>query len=105
VDLYIDVVHARGADPNIGPRLPSLLHSSRLTDVCVHVVQPTGVEGEVKLLSPITFEAIVDAIVAEGLAERSDLDPLIEELWVFAATNGTVVAMPRVVQAWGRRAH
>ena len=68
VELYSAVVHARGADPNIGPRLPELLRAGGLADIGMHVVHPAGVEGEVKLLSPITFEAIADAVAAEGLA-------------------------------------
>ena len=59
---------ACGADPNIGPRLPGMLRDAGLADVDFRVVQPGGhVEGDVKFLAPITFEAIADALVAQEL--------------------------------------
>jgi SAM-dependent methyltransferase len=103
VTLYGDVVRARGADPDIGPKLPGLLQSAGLRDVGMRVVQPAAMKGEVKLLSPITFEAIADAVVAEGLDSRDELDRLIDQLWDFAGADDTVVSMPRVVQTWARR--
>jgi SAM-dependent methyltransferase len=101
--LYGEVVRARGADPDIGPKLPVLLQHAGLSDVDMRVVQPAGIEGEVKLLSPITFEAIADAVVAEALESRDELDRLTDELWEFAGADSTVVSMPRVVQTWARR--
>jgi hypothetical protein len=103
VTLYGEVVRARGADPDIGPKLPGLLQIAGLRDVGMRVVQPAGMKGEVKLLSPITFEAIADAVVAEGLDSRDELDRLIDQLWDFAGADDTVVSMPRVVQSWARR--
>ena len=81
-----------------------MLRAGGLADIGMHVVHPAGVEGEVKLLSPITFEAIADAVAAEGLASPDELARLIEDLWAFAQADGTVVSMPRVVQAWAHAA-
>ena len=90
------------ADPNIGPRLPSLLREAGLVELGMHVVQPAGFEGEVKLMGAITLEAIADAVVGAGLATRVELEQLVDEMYVFAQTDGTVVSVPRIVQAWGR---
>jgi hypothetical protein len=103
VRLYDDVVRARGADPDIGPRLPGLLRDAGLRDVEMRVAHPAGFEGEVKSLAPITFEAIADALVAERLASSEELALLIDALWEFAGADGTVVSTPRVVQSWARR--
>jgi SAM-dependent methyltransferase len=102
VELYIAAVRHRGADPNIGPRLPGLLADEGLADVEMRVVQPVALTGEVKLLAPITFEAIADAVVDARLAGRDEIANLLDELWTYATTDGTLVSIPRVVQAWAR---
>jgi SAM-dependent methyltransferase len=103
VDLYRQAARARGCDPDIGRRLPELLRDAGLDDVSVHVVQPAGVTGEVKLIGPITLEAITDAVLAADLATPQELEKLVDELYAFANTDGTLLSLPRIVQAWGRR--
>jgi hypothetical protein len=103
VALYSGAARARGGDPEIGPRLPSLLAGAGLRELGMNVVQPAGMEGEVKLIGPITLEAVGDAVLAAGLATAEELSRLLEELSSFARTEGTVLSIPRVVQVWGRR--
>jgi SAM-dependent methyltransferase len=102
VELYAAAAHARGCDPDIGPRIPSLLAAAGLTLDGMKVVQPAGFEGDVKLISPITLEAIHDSITGPGLATEEELSSLEAELWAFAQQEGTVLSIPRVVQAWAR---
>src|SRR5712672_2898110 len=71
VELYTRTVQCRGADPNIGPRLPALLSAASFRGVQMNVVQPAGTTGEVKLISPLTMEAIADAVMTEGLASHA----------------------------------
>ena len=59
--------------------------------------------GEVKLLTPLTMENIVDSVLAEALASKAELDRLIDELYQFLRNPRTVASIPRVVQAWGYR--
>jgi SAM-dependent methyltransferase len=103
-ELYCAVVHTRGGDPDIGPRLPILLADGGFTQVDMHVVQPMAVQGEAKLINPITLENIADAIVQDGLAAPQEVDALIHELYAFAADPRTVAGLARVIQAWGRLA-
>jgi len=102
-DLYCTVVRRRGGDPNIGPRLPVLLKTAGLEDVGVHVVQPMGMEGEVKFIDSLTMENIAEAVLQEGLAARDEIDVIVRQLYEFGADPDTVVGLPRVVQSWGRR--
>ena len=67
----------------------------------MNVVQPAGMEGEVKLVAAITLESIADAVVAEGLATRDEIDENVRALYGVARDPRTVVALPRIVQAWG----
>jgi ubiquinone/menaquinone biosynthesis C-methylase UbiE len=102
-ELYTETVNRRGGDPNIGPRLPGLLAENGFENVQMNIVQPAGFEGEVKLMSPLTMEAISDSVVAEGLASKAETDEIVAELAEFAARPDTVLSMPRVVEAWGHR--
>jgi hypothetical protein len=71
--------------------------------VQVLVVQPAGTDGEVKLISPLTMEFVAEAILAEGLAERREVERIIAELYEFARDPRTLMSLPRVVQTWGYR--
>ena len=102
-ELYTQSALKRGVDPNIGPRLPGMLLATGCERVGVNVVQPAGLQGEVKVMAPLTMENIVDSLVAEGLATEKELDGLIDELYAFARDPRSLVSIPRVVQAWGYR--
>jgi SAM-dependent methyltransferase len=103
VELYTQVVQRRGGDPYIGPRVPELLLDTGFERVQMHVVQPAGLDGEVKLVVPLTMENIMDAVLAEGLASKDEGHRVIEELYTFAHNPCTILSLPRIVQAWGYR--
>jgi ubiquinone/menaquinone biosynthesis C-methylase UbiE len=103
VDLYTQLVRQRGGDPNIGPRLPSLLADAGFQDVRVNVVQPAAVDGEAKLITPITMQNIADAALAAGFMTRAEVDELTQELYDFAHTPGTFGTVARIVEAWATR--
>ena len=102
-ELYYAVVRPRGGDPDIGPRLPILLADGGFAQIDMHVVQPMAIQGDEKLINPITLENIADAILQDGLATRQEIDALIHELYAFAADPRTVAGLARVIQVWGRR--
>lgn len=104
IELYTQTVKRRGGDANIGPRLPRLLAENDFENVQMSVMQSAGTEGEVKLLNPLTMENIADAVLAEGLASRAEINQIITGLREFARTPGTVASGPRIVEAWGDRA-
>jgi SAM-dependent methyltransferase len=102
-EIYCSAVSKRGGDPNIGPRLPLLLKDAGFQNVDVMVVQPMGLEGEVKLLGPLTMEAIVDAAIAEQLTTSEEAAEIITALYDYVADTSTLAGTPRIVQAWGRK--
>ncbi|MBX3188541.1 MAG: methyltransferase domain-containing protein [Labilithrix sp.] len=102
VELYTRTVQSRGADPNIGPRLPGLLSRAGLTGIEVNVVQPMGMRGDVKLVPGLTMRAIGDAAIEERHALPDEVEPLVDDLLGMAADVETVMGLPRVVQAWAR---
>jgi len=101
VEYYSKSVQARGADPNIGPRLPGLLRDAGFHDVGMKLVQSAALEGGIKRLCCVTLESIADAVLKDGLTTEQDLRQTIEELYAFANNRDTLIAGPRVVQAWG----
>ena len=48
VEWYTRAVQARGCDPDIGPRLPGMLRRAGLSDVDLHVLQPSGYSTDLK---------------------------------------------------------
>ena len=92
----------RGADPNIGPRLPGLLREAGFEDVQMKLVQPAALVGGIKLLTCVTLENIAEAVVRDDLASEEELRTAMGELYAFARDPHTVLGGPRVFQTWGR---
>lgn len=103
VELYIETVRRRGGDPNIGPRLPSLISELQLHDVRSNVVQPLTLNGEAKLIPALTMEAITEAVLTDGLATKAEIDALVDELRRYASNPSTLTGLPRCFEAWGRK--
>jgi SAM-dependent methyltransferase len=104
VELYRRTAQARGADPDIGPRLPGLLEEAGIGPAQLNVVQPTAMRGEEKLISAITMEAIADSVLQAGFATRAEVEEIVDELYQLGRDETTVMGTVRVVQAWGRKA-
>jgi SAM-dependent methyltransferase len=111
-DRFLEIFRAaarrRGADPDIGRRLPRLLRDAGLADVRVRSGQPVGMrtdgaEGAAKLVMPLTAASIRAAATQEGIAGKDELADLTVRLQELAGDPGVVMSMPRIVQAWGRR--
>jgi ubiquinone/menaquinone biosynthesis C-methylase UbiE len=100
VHLYTETTRRRGVDANIGQRLPSLLAEAGFENIQVNVVQPSGLEREVKLISPLTMENIADAVIAEGLATAEEIARIAADLYAFANRPGTLGSTPRIFEAW-----
>jgi SAM-dependent methyltransferase len=103
IELYKAVVKRRGGDPDIGPKLPSLLRDSGLDAIQIAVVQPTSLIGEGKSIHHLTMENIATAVIDEGLATREEIDSINAELALLAENPASVVSLPRIFQVWGYR--
>lgn len=103
VRLYTEVVKAKGGDPNIGPRLPNMLRQAGLGDVRMRVSQPADIQGETKLINPITMQCISEAVIAAGLALEEEVSCTVDALFDAARDDRTVLSTPRIVQAWARK--
>lgn len=100
-ELYIATAHHRGVDPFIGRRLDRLFEAAGFRDVGMALVHPYGREGDAKLSPVLIAAALADAAVAAKLATRDEMVTLDADLRAYAARRDTMIAMPRVFQAWG----
>jgi ubiquinone/menaquinone biosynthesis C-methylase UbiE len=103
-ELYQVLVQRMGGDPNIGSKLPAMLHRAGIQAVELNVIQPTHIRGEGKLMAPVTMLRISDALTAEGLASETEVTQILTELNYIAADAETVISLPRIFQVWGKRA-
>jgi ubiquinone/menaquinone biosynthesis C-methylase UbiE len=103
VAMYSASVQRRGADPNIGPRLPGLLREAGFEDIRMKLFHPASLDGGIKQLTCITLKFIAEAVLKDGLVTEDELRQAIDELNSFARDPHTVLGGPRVFQVWGRR--
>lgn len=102
VRLYRETAARRGADADLGPKLPALLRAAGWRDVSVRVVQPVFAAGEGKLLAALTLAGIAAAAQEAGLTDEDAVRSAVAEMTRFADDPETLVATPRVFQTWGR---
>jgi ubiquinone/menaquinone biosynthesis C-methylase UbiE len=103
-ELYQELVQRRSGDPNIGPKLPAMLRRADIEGIQLNVVQPAHIQGEGKLMAPITMSRISGALTTEGLATQGEVQQILTELNHAAANRETVISLPRIFQVWGKRA-
>jgi hypothetical protein len=65
--------------------------------------QPPFLDGPHKHLQELSMLKRKAAVVAAGVASAEDCDAAHAELLAFTADPTTLVAAPRMIQAWGRR--
>jgi len=102
VELYTKSVQNRGADPNIGPRLPGLLREAGFENISVKVAHHVAFEGGIKLLTCVTLENIMQAVLKDGLATEKEFGETLTALYTFARNPQTILGGPRVFQVLGR---
>ncbi|MEN3953443.1 methyltransferase domain-containing protein [Iodidimonas sp. SYSU 1G8] len=103
VDIYSTVVRGRGGDPDIGRKLPGFLASAGFEDLHIEVLNPAATNDRLKLLTPVTMEAITPAAVADGIVTREQARDLVEALYAEARDPAVLTSLPRIVQCWARR--
>jgi SAM-dependent methyltransferase len=101
---YQETVRRAGGDADLGPRVPALLHSVGVTDLAVRVVQHAYLDGPNKHLQEKSMANMKTAVVAAGVASADEYAAAQAELEAFTADPTTLIAGPRMIQAWGRRA-
>jgi 2-polyprenyl-3-methyl-5-hydroxy-6-metoxy-1,4-benzoquinol methylase len=102
VEWYQRTVRQHGGDPELGLRLPTLLRSAGLTLLGVRVVQDAFVDGPFKQLQQMSMSKQRAAVLAAGVASTEEYDSAHAEMQAFSDDSTTMIAGPRVIQAWGQ---
>ena len=102
VEWYQETVRRNGGDPELGLRLPTLLRSAGLKLLGVRVVQDAFVDGPFKQLQQMSMSKQRAAVLAARVAGAAEYDAAHAEVQAFADDLTTMIAGPRVVQAWGQ---
>jgi len=102
-EIYEESARRNGGDPWIGARLPALLVGAGFAHVQPNVVQPAGLEGEVKLLPALTLENIRVTALRHEVSTDEEIDRLVDDLYAIARDPGTYVGNPRMVQVVGEK--
>jgi SAM-dependent methyltransferase len=100
---YRKAARRRGADADIGPKLPGLLKAAGFRDIEARVVQPAALTGPVKQMAALTLEAIAPALIAAEVARDEEIGADLADLAAAAADPDVFMSLPRVTQAWGSR--
>jgi SAM-dependent methyltransferase len=103
-EIYEETARRNGGDPHVGIRLARLLLDAGFDRVQPSIAHPVGLEGEVKLLPPLTIENIKAMAVAHGVATAEEIDAVVDELYAIARDPTVMVSNPYIFQAWGTRA-
>jgi 2-polyprenyl-3-methyl-5-hydroxy-6-metoxy-1,4-benzoquinol methylase len=103
ISLYNQVALLKGADPQIGLKLPELLRLVGAHAIGLNVVQPAFTDGAGKRIHQITLENISEAIIAGGLATPPEIRAIAAELDVLTQNPHSLIGFPRIFQVWGYR--
>lgn len=98
VAWYREAAWLRGADADIGPKLPRLITAAGFVDLDALAVNPAALTGPVKQLAALTLAAVAEAVVVEKIAGRDQVEAAIAALQAAAADSSVFMSLPRVVQ-------
>lgn len=101
--LYSAATRHLGGDAAFGLRMPAFLRNAGVVDLTVRINQPAALEGEAKLINPLTMQAAAEHIVDAGLATPEEIAAIVHDLDDEARSPDTLVSAARIVQAWGRK--
>ncbi|MDO8800267.1 class I SAM-dependent methyltransferase [Phenylobacterium sp.] len=100
VQWYVACAHKRGADAEIGPKLPAILGRAGFIGIEARVVQPAGLTGPAKAMAALTLAGISEAVESMGVSRETLVD-YISDLVKARDDPSVFMSLPRVTQAWG----
>ncbi len=100
VQWYVASAHKRGADPEIGPKLPAYLGRAGFIGIEARMVQPAALTGPVKAMAALTLAGISEAVESMGVSRETLVD-YISDLVKARDDPSVFMSLPRVTQAWG----
>lgn len=103
LDWYAAAARHNNQHPEIGPELPSMLRRAGFTDVAFDVIQPAFETGPGKQMALITLDRIKDTLQSLGIADATALAQTNADLQAFTESGESIISLPRIFRAWGRK--
>ncbi len=103
VSLYQQLLKKRGADANIGKKLPQLLLEAGFRDIEFKICQPAHMSGEGKHMAEITLAGIGESLFFEQLIGKEEFHRILEALIAFRKQTHSILSMPRIFQVKAKR--
>ena len=103
-EIYEQTALRNGGDPFIGVRLPGLLLDAGFERVQPSIAHPVGLEGDVKLLPPLTIENIKAMAVKHAVATAEEVDDGRRSALRARPRPVGAGRNPHIVQVWGEKA-
>lgn len=104
VELYQSLLASRGANANIGPALKLLCEEAGFIELTLEVTQPAHAQGSGKYMAELTFEAIKESLLKEGICGLLEYEHILQELKELRMDEGVVMSLPRIIQVKARKA-
>ena len=99
---YSETLNRRGGDHASGRKLYQRFQEAGIPTPAHAVVQSTRTD-DTKMLAWSTLDATADAIIAEGVATRPELDQALTDLRRYTDDPTTLIIGPRVFQYYTHR--
>jgi len=103
ISLYQELLAARGADSNVGPKLIALLGEAGFINITFQISQPVHLTGEGKRMAEITLEGISHALFKQQLVTPEEFETIQSDLITFRKRPNTLMSLPRIFQVSGLR--
>lgn len=101
VHWYMQAVSQKGADADIGVRLPGMFAAAGLKRISFDVIQPVFNNGDGKWMAWVTLDRIKDTLQQTGIATDTEIKNTLNELEAFTRNEHSIISMPRIVRVWG----
>jgi ubiquinone/menaquinone biosynthesis C-methylase UbiE len=101
--MYPRVLERRGGDAATGRKLHRHFRDAGIPETSLRLAQGVDTTGPMKSLGLSTLEATAEAILAEGLASKAEIESALASLAAFTEDPTTIIGDPRVFQLWCRR--
>lgn len=103
VDWYRRAARARGADADIGIKLPALFSGAGFIDIRHQMLVPSFRTGEEKFVTLFTLDRIRQSILVTDIADDRSYARLYDELAALTRSPDSTVSMAPVMQIQGIR--
>lgn len=104
IEIYEASARNRGADPDIGQKLPGMFVHAGIQDIGVDVAMPLFLSGPGKSIARLTLANIAESAIDSGMTDSSEVKRLLDEIAAFERDTTTIISTAQIIQVWGRKA-